>query len=100
MRLCLHLRCGSSHVCLLVLALLYLRLRCSCEPVFMDSNRAWEQGASQSTAFLSGAKLCLQTGWSRVSVKRGPDGCGWRMRMADGKMRMEKCGRQNKIKNK
>ena len=29
-----------------------------------------------------------------VSVKRGPDTCGWRMRMADadGKMRIEKCG--------
>ena len=27
-----------------------------------------------------------------VSVKRGPDGCGWRMQMADGKVRMEKCG--------
>ena len=23
-----------------------------------------------------------------VSVKRGPDGCGWRMRMADGGWRM------------
>ena len=31
----------------------------------------------------------------RVSVKRGPDGCGWRMRMADGKTRMEKCGWKN-----
>ena len=34
----------------------------------------------------------LYSDTKRVSVKRGPDGCGWRMRMADGKMRMEKCG--------
>ena len=33
-------------------------------------------------------------GYLGVSVKRGPDTCGWRMRMADadGKTRMEKCG--------
>ena len=33
----------------------------------------------------------------RVSVKRGPDTCGCRMRMADanGKMRMEKCEKKN-----
>ena len=36
--------------------------------------------------------FCSQSYW--VSVKRGPDTCGWRMRMADadGKTRMEKCG--------
>ena len=33
----------------------------------------------------------------RVSVKRGPDACGRRMRMADadGKMQMEKSGQKN-----
>ena len=36
------------------------------------------------------ARSALNSG---VSVKRGPDTCGWRMQMADadGKMRMEKC---------
>ena len=38
--------------------------------------------------------------WLGVSVKRGPDTCGWRMRMADadGKMRMEKNADNKKSK--
>ena len=38
----------------------------------------------------------------RASVKRGPDTCGWQMRMADadGKMRIEKLADHNKNKKK
>ena len=47
----------------------------------------------KKSCFCSCSLFSLYTS-SRVSVKRGPDTCGWRMRMADadGKMRIEKCG--------
>ena len=73
----------------------YLKLSSEISRVNFINLNAYKFG---QPAILASKHCSLLTGSREVSVKRGPDTCGWWMRMgnADGKMWMEKCGKTPK----